>query len=181
MLNFKKSAYDKTGHGYNPSLSSSSTSSSALRDVIFVPPTTNVNSKITDSKNKIDSQGKHDIGKSILGASLKIVKKETKQNTHHSTNKKSQLKKTHFCHHFGALGHTCPNCYKWLANVSSFGKQNQFQNSLSRLGELLKVVLFLTNFNGINPPTHLPKQRRQKKKTSPSSKSPIWKEKDSSK
>ena len=55
MLNFKKAAYDKIGHGYNPSLSSSSTSSSALRDVIFVPPTTNVNSKITDSKNKIDS------------------------------------------------------------------------------------------------------------------------------
>ena len=55
MLNFKKAAYDKTGNGYNPSLSSSSTSSSALRDVIFVPPTTNVNSKITYSKNKIDS------------------------------------------------------------------------------------------------------------------------------
>ena len=97
------------------------------------------------------------MAKSILGEPPKILKKETKQNNHPSINMKSQPKKPHFSHHCGASGHTRPNCYKWLAtqqsnSLSSFGSQNQFQNSLSPLGELLKAILFLSNFNGINPP-----------------------------
>ena len=60
--------------------------------------------------------------------------------------------------------------------MSSFGSQNQLQNSLAHLGKLLKVVLFLTNFNRFNPP-YPPKQKSQKKNASSPSKSPVWKEK----
>ena len=113
----------------------------------------------------------------------KTVKKETKQNGHHSTSKKSQPKKPHFCHNYRASRHTHPNCYKWLAtqqsnSVSSFGSQNQLQLSLAPLGELLKVVMLLSNFNGFNSPSYPPEQRFMQKKGS-SSRSPIQKEKDS--
>ena len=79
--------------------------------------------------------------------------------------------------------HTHPNCYKWLAtqqsnSVSSFGSQNQLQLSLTPLGELLKAVMLLFNFNGFSSPSYLSDQRFMQKKGSPS-KSPIWKEKDS--
>ena len=79
--------------------------------------------------------------------------------------------------------------------MSSFGSQNQLQNSLAPLGKLLKAVSFLTNYNGFNPPSYSPTQRSQKKKkkkkrkkekekekeASSPSKSPVWKVKDSSK
>ena len=129
------------------------------------------------------SEDKNDKGKSILGAPPKVGKKETKQNNHCSTNKKSQPKKPHFCDYYGASGHTRPNCYKWLAtqqsnNVSSFGSQNQHQLSLAPLGELLKAVMLLSNFNGFNSPPYPSEQRFMQKKCSPS-RCPIWKEKDS--
>ena len=60
--------------------------------------------------------------------------------------------------------------------MSSFRSQNQLQNSLAPLGKLLKVVLFLTNFNRFNPP-YPPKQKSKKKNVSSPSKSPVWKEK----
>ena len=115
MLNVQKSTFDRTGLGYDRSLSSHSTSSNALNRVIFVPPANNENSdnsKVTNPKTKIVSEDKSDKGKSILGAPPKVGKKETKQKNHHSNNKKSQPKKPHFCHSCGASGHTCPNCYK---------------------------------------------------------------------
>ena len=123
-----------------------------------------------------DKNGK---GKSILGAPPKVVKKESKQNNHRSTNKKCQLKKPHFCHYYGASGHTRPNCYKWLAtqqsnSVSSFGSQNQLQLSLASLRELLKAIMLLLNFN---PPPYSSKQSFMQKKVSPSKPS-VWKEKD---
>ena len=183
MLNFQKSASDKTGLRYNHSLSSCSTSSNALNRVIFVPPTNNDNFKVTNPKTENVSEDKSDKGKSILGAPPKVGKKKTKQNNHRSTNKKSLPRKPHFCHYYGAYGHTRPNCYKWLAtqqsnSVSSFGSQNQLQLSLTPLGELLKVVMLLFNFNGFNSPSYPSDQRFMQKKGSPS-KSPIWKEKDS--
>ena len=115
MLNFQKSASDKTSLGYDHSLSSCNTSSNALNRVIFVPPDNNDNSEVTDSKTKNVSKDKSDKGKSILGAPPKVGKKETKPNNHRSTNKKSQPKKPHFYHYCGASGHTRPNFYKWLA------------------------------------------------------------------
>ena len=126
MLNFWKSASDKKILGYDHSLSSCSTSSNALNRVIFVIPANNDDCEVTKPKTKNVSEDKDDKGKSILGAPLKVFKKETKQNSHHSTTKKSQPKKPHFCHYCGAFGHTSLNCYKWLAtqpsnSVSSFG------------------------------------------------------------
>ena len=114
MLNIQKAASDKIGLGYDHSLSSCSTSSSALNNVVFVSPASNDKPKIIEPKIGIVREDKHDKGKSILGAPPKVVK-ENKQNNHRSTNKKSQPKKPHFCHHCGASRHTCPNCYKWLA------------------------------------------------------------------
>ena len=115
-------------------------------------------------------------GKFILGEPPKIIKNENKQNGRHSTNKKTQPKKTHLSHHCGATRHTWPNYYKWLTSqqsnsVSSFGNQNQFQNSLAPPGEFLKAMLLLTNFQGFNPPSPSSKCRP------PPSKSPVWKEK----
>ena len=171
MLNVQKSASDRAGLGYDHFLSSCSTSSNALNRIFFVPPTNNDNSgnsKVTNPKTESVSEDKFDKGKSILGAPPKVGKKETKQNNHHSTNEKSQLKKPHFSHYCGASGHTCPNCYKWLAtqqsnSVSSLGNQNQLQLSLAPLGELLKAVRLLSNFNGLNSPSYPFRQKFMQK------------------
>ena len=89
MLNFQKFAFDITRLRYDHSLSSCSTSSNALNRVIFIPPTNNDNSKVTNPKTENVSEDKSNKGKSILGAPPKVGKKETKQNIHHFTNKKS--------------------------------------------------------------------------------------------
>ena len=86
---------------------------------MFVSPADNVNSENNESKIEIASEN-IDKGKSILGAPPKVEKKETRnRRTKKENNKKSQQKKSHFCHHYGASGHTCPNCYKWLATQQS--------------------------------------------------------------
>ena len=105
MLNVQKSAYDRIGLSYDHSLSSCSTSSNALNRVIFVLPANNDNfdnSEVTDLKTENVSEDKSDKGKSILGAPHKGSIKETKQKNHRSTNNKSQTKKPHFCHYYGA-------------------------------------------------------------------------------
>ena len=89
MLNVQKSASNRAGLEYDHFLSSCSTSSNALNRIIFVPPTNNDNSKVTNPKTESVSEDKFDKGKSILGAPPKVGKKETKQNNHYSTNKKS--------------------------------------------------------------------------------------------
>ena len=53
----------------------------------------NSKSEINEPKIEIVIKDKNDKGKSILRAPPKIVKKETKQNNHHFSNKKSQPKK----------------------------------------------------------------------------------------
>ena len=108
MLSFQKAASDKTGLGYDlysPNIASSNTT-------MFVSLADNVNSKNEETKTEIASENV-DNGKSILGAPPKVEKKETGNlRTKIVNNKKSQQKKLHFCHHYGALGHTRPNCYK---------------------------------------------------------------------
>ena len=82
---------------------------------MFVSPANNVVSKNNDVKTVLGSENINK-GKSILGAPLKLDKKETKNpRTKKSNNQKSKQKKHHLCHHCGATGHTRPNCYKWLA------------------------------------------------------------------
>ena len=79
---------------------------------MFVSPVDNVNSKNDEAKTEIVSENL-DKGKSILGAPPKVEKKKARNpRTKRETNKKSQQKKPHFCHHYEASGHTCPNCYK---------------------------------------------------------------------
>ena len=111
MFSFQKVAYDKTGLEYDfssPNIASSSTT-------VFVSPVNNVNSKNNECKTEIANENV-DKDKSILGALSKVEKKETRNpRTKKVNNKKSQPKKPHLCHHYGALGHTRPNCYKWLA------------------------------------------------------------------
>ena len=78
MLNFQKSASDKTGLEYDHSLSSCSTSFNTLNRVIFIPPANNDNFEVTNLKTKNVSDDKSDKGKSILGALPKVGKKEIK-------------------------------------------------------------------------------------------------------
>ena len=68
---------------------------------------------------------------------------------------KPKQKKQHFCHYCGAVGHTRPNCYKWLATQQSNDmiasrNQNQFPSSFAPLGDLLKALMFLSNLNSFN-------------------------------
>ena len=89
----------------SPNIASSSTT-------IFVSPADNVNFENNESKTETASENL-DKGKSILGAPLKVEKKETRNpRTKKANNKKSQQKKSHFCHHSGVSGHTHLNCYK---------------------------------------------------------------------
>ena len=89
----------------SPNIASTST-------IVFVSPTNNVNSENNDCKTNIASENVNK-GKSIFGAPSKLEKKETRNlRTKKGNNQKSKQKKQHLCHHYGALGHTRPNCYK---------------------------------------------------------------------
>ena len=108
-----------------------------------------------------------------------VEKKDTRiPKTKKVNNKKSQLKKPHFCHHCGASGHTRPNCYKWLATQQSndmiaLGNQNQYPSSFAHLGDHLKTLMFLSNLNGFNSSPSPPVQGFTQRKCS----SKVWKEK----
>ena len=115
MLSLQKSTSDWTGLGYDFSSPSIASSSST----IFVPPANNIETGNNDVKNELTSEN-IDKGKSILGALPKLDKKETKNPRAKKGNtQKSKQKKQHLCYHYGATGHTWPNCYKWLATQQS--------------------------------------------------------------
>ena len=143
-------------------------------------PANNVESENNDVKTILASEN-IDKGKSILGAPLKLNKKETKNpRAKKSNNQKSKQKKQHLCHYYGATGHTRPNCYKWLAtqqsnSMISSGNQNQFPSFFSPFGDLLKTLMFLSNLNGFNSSPSPPDQGFAKQKGS----SKVWKEKGS--
>ena len=149
MLSFQKSSW--TDLGYDFSSSNIATSSTT----VFVSPVNNVESENNDVKNVLDSVN-IDKGKSILWAPPKLDKKETKNSrAKKSNNQKSKQKKQHLCHHCGATRHTRSNCYKWLAtqqsnSMISSRNQNQFPSSFAPLRDLLKALIFLSNFNGFN-------------------------------
>ena len=76
---------------------------------MFVSSANNVEFENNDVKTVLASEN-IDKGKSILGAPLKLEKKETKNSrTKKGNNQKSKQKKQHLCHHCGAIGHTRPN------------------------------------------------------------------------
>ena len=142
---------DRTSLGYDfsfPNIASSST-------IMFVSPTNIVNSKNNDCKTDIASKNV-DNGKFILRAPFKVEMKGTRNpRTKKVNNKKSQPKKPHLCHRYGALGHTRLNCYKWLTtqqsnSMLSSENQNQFPSSFAPLRDLLKALMFLSNLNSFN-------------------------------
>ena len=115
ILSFQKDAFDKTYLGYDfssPNIASSS-------KIAFVSFANDNDVENNDVKTKLASENLNK-GKSILGAPLKVEKKETRNlRTKKDKNRKSQQKKPHFYHHCKASWHTRPNCYKWLATQQS--------------------------------------------------------------
>ena len=75
MLNLQKSTFNRIGLGYELSNSSYIASSSKIG---FGSPTNNENLEKNETKIEIASENNLDKGKSILGAPLKIEKKETR-------------------------------------------------------------------------------------------------------
>ena len=104
---FDLSAFDRTGLGYDfssPSIASTST-------IVFAPPANNIETENNVVKKELASEN-IDKGKSILGAPLKLDKKEIKNPRAKKENsQKLKQKKQHFCHYYGAAGHTRYNCY----------------------------------------------------------------------
>ena len=158
---------------YSPSIAFTSTT-------IFVPPANNIETESNGAKNELASEN-IDKGKSILGAPFKQDKKEAKNLWAKKANsKKPKQKKQHLCHHYGAVGHTRPNCYMWVATQQSNDmitsrNQNQFPSTFAPFGHLFKAVLFLSNLNGFNSsPSPLVQGFTQMKGSSK-----VWKEKGS--
>ena len=102
MLNIQKSALDRTSLGYG--LSSFNTTSTST--TVFVPLASNTEIENTDVKISLASENL-DKGKSILGAPLKLDKKDVKNPKAKKANfQKPKQKKQHLCHHYGVAGHT---------------------------------------------------------------------------
>ena len=81
VLSIWKSASDQTSLGYG--LSSSNTASSST--TVFVPPANNVKTENNEIKTELASENL-DKGKSILGASPKLEKKDVKNPKTKKTN-----------------------------------------------------------------------------------------------
>ena len=61
--------------------------------------------------------------------------------------KPSNSKTTHVCHHYGTLGYTRPNCFKLFPNKRVSNRSHTLsKGSVPILGELLKILSFLTQF-----------------------------------
>ena len=61
--------------------------------------------------------------------------------------KSSSSKTTHVCHHYGGSGHTHPNCCKLFPHKRVSNRSHPLsKGSVPILGELLKVLRFLTQF-----------------------------------
>ena len=65
----------------------------------------------------------------------------------------------YLCYHCEVTGHTWPNCYKWLSTqqsncMISSGNQNQFSSSFVPFGDLLKTLIFLSNWTVSILPLH---------------------------
>ena len=115
MLSIQKSSSDHTSLGYD--FSSSNTASTSA--TVFVPSSNNVEIENNNVKNDLASKNL-DKGKSILGASPKLEKKNAKNpKAKKATSQKPKQKKQHLCYHCGIAGHTQPYCYKWLATQQS--------------------------------------------------------------
>ena len=111
MLSLQKSTFNRIRLGYD----FSSPNTVSTNSTVFVPSANNA--EIENNNVKIDLASENlDKGKFILGAPLKLEKKEAKNPRANKNNsQKAKQKKQHLCHHCGVADHTRPNCYKWLA------------------------------------------------------------------
>ena len=108
ILSIQKSAFDRIGLGYD--LSSSNIASTST--IVFVPPANNVKIENNEIKTELASENL-DKGKSIIGATPKLEKKDVKNpRAKKAKSQKPKQKKQHLCHHYGTASHTRPNCYK---------------------------------------------------------------------
>ena len=111
MLSLQKFVSDRTGLGYGFFSSNTTSTSSA----VFVSYSNNIEIENNDVKTDLAIENL-DKDKSILGAPSKQDKKEAKNPRAKKANsQKSKQKKQHLCNHCRVIGHTRPNCYKWLA------------------------------------------------------------------
>ena len=63
--------------------------------------------------------------------------------------KPNRSKTTHVCHHCGGSCHTCSNCFKLFSHKRVSNRSHPLsKGSVPILGELLKVLSFLTQFQG---------------------------------
>ena len=63
--------------------------------------------------------------------------------------KLSSSKTTYICHHCGVSGHTRPNCFKLFPHKRVSNRSHPLSKGfVSILGELLKALSFLTQFQG---------------------------------
>ena len=63
--------------------------------------------------------------------------------------KPSSSKTTHVCHNCGASSHTRPNCFKLFPHKRVSNRSHPLsKGSIPILGELLKALIFLTQFQG---------------------------------
>ena len=63
--------------------------------------------------------------------------------------KPSSSKTTHVCHHCDASGHTSPNCFKLFPHKQVSNRSHPLSKGyIPILGELLKILSFLTQFQG---------------------------------
>ena len=107
MPGLQKSASDQIGLGYDFYSSSSSSNSTT----IFVPSANNIEAENNVVQNELASENIDKV-KSILGAPPKLDMKGIKNPRAKKRNsQKPKQKKQHFCHHYGAAGHTRFNCY----------------------------------------------------------------------
>ena len=111
MFSLQKSGSNRTRLGYG----FSSFNTASTNTTVFVPPSNNVEIENNDFKTDLASENLEK-GKSILGVPPKQDKKEAKNPRAKKANsQKPKQKKQHLCHHYGVVGHTRPNCHKWLA------------------------------------------------------------------
>ena len=94
MLSIQKSAFDRTGLGYDFSSSNNASTSTT----VFVPPANNIKIENNNVETELASENL-DKDKSILGAPPKLKKKDVKNSKAKKTNsQKPKQKKQHLCH-----------------------------------------------------------------------------------
>ena len=124
ILSAQKPSSNKAGLGYVDSAGPPSSTASRSK-TIFVP------------QSKKGDKGMKSI--TDLSNSKSFVRPHSR--------KSSSPKTTHVCHHYGVFGHIHRNCFK-LYPQKQVSKQSQVssQGTTSLFGELLKALIFLTQF-----------------------------------